>query len=53
VLVVTTAISVGGIHATLHVTELLAVVLLILDLVGWRVIPPMFDRERLIIGTRA
>ena len=52
VLVVAIAISVGGIHATLHVAVLLAVVLLILDLVGWRIVPVLFDRERLITGTR-
>jgi ABC-type Na+ efflux pump permease subunit len=53
VIVVTTAIAVGGIHATLHLAVAFAVVLLILDSLGWRIVSPMFNRERLITGTRS
>ena len=31
----------------------IAVILAIVDLVGWRVVSRMFDRERLITGKRA
>jgi ABC-2 type transport system permease protein len=30
----------------------LAALLLIADVLGWRIVAPMFDRERLITGTR-
>jgi ABC-type transport system involved in multi-copper enzyme maturation permease subunit len=52
-IIVTTTIAVGGIHATLHLALALGVVLLILDLVGWRIVPPLLGRERLITGTKA
>jgi len=31
----------------------LAAALLIIDVLGWRAVAPMFDRERLITGTRS
>lgn len=52
VVVVTTTIAVGGIHATLHLAVLLAAALLIVDALGWRLVSPLFDRERLITGTK-
>jgi hypothetical protein len=30
----------------------LAVVLLMADFLGWRIVSPMFDRERLITGSK-
>ena len=40
---------------TIHPTPALAIgitsVLLIADALGWRIVAPMFDRERLIVGT--
>ena len=30
----------------------LTAVLLVADVIGWRVVAPMFDRERLVTGTR-
>ncbi|MGD0067355.1 MAG: ATP-binding cassette domain-containing protein [Streptosporangiaceae bacterium] len=50
---VTVLISVGAIHPTLGLTLGLGAVLLIVDTMGWRVVAPMFDRERLITGTRS
>jgi ABC-type Na+ efflux pump permease subunit len=40
------------IHATLGLAIILGVVLLLADVLGWRVVAAMFDRERLITGTR-
>jgi ABC-2 type transport system permease protein len=51
-IVVTTLIAVDVIHATRALALLLAVVLLVANRLGWRVVSAMFDRERLIIGTR-
>jgi hypothetical protein len=31
----------------------LGVALLLIDSLGWRIVSPMFDRERLITGTRS
>ena len=52
-IVVTTTIAVGGLHATLHVATFFAVALLVLDLLGWRIVSPLLNRERLIIGTKS
>jgi hypothetical protein len=49
---VTTVISVGGVHVTLGLALGLGAVLLLIDGLGWRIVSPMFDRERLIAGTR-
>jgi len=51
--VVTTTIAVGGIHATLRLALVLGAVLLVIDGLGWRIVSPMFDRERLVTGTRS
>jgi len=50
--VMTTAIAVGGLHVTLHLALILGAALLLLDGLGWRIVSPMFNRERLITGTR-
>jgi ABC-type uncharacterized transport system ATPase subunit len=41
------------IHATLRLTLLLGILLLIADLLGWRIVRPLLDRERLIVGIRS
>lgn len=45
-------ISFNVISTSTAVAVLLAVVLLFLDALGWRAVAAMFDRERLIAGTR-
>jgi ABC-type transport system involved in multi-copper enzyme maturation permease subunit len=45
-------IALNVIPATLGLGVGLAVVLLVLDGLGWRIVSSMFDRERLITGTR-
>ena len=50
--VVTSLIAFNVIHATLDVALGAAVVLLVLDRLGWRLTSALFDRERLITGTR-
>jgi ABC-type Na+ efflux pump permease subunit len=52
-IVVTILISARVIHPTFALTLGLGAVLLIVDTMGWRVVAPMFDRERLITGTRS
>ena len=49
---VTTLIAFNVIHATLALALGSAVVLLVLNRLGWRLTSAMFDRERLITGTR-
>lgn len=51
-IVVTTIISLGGIHVTLGRGVGLAAALLLVNGLGWRIVSPMFDRERLVTGTR-
>ena len=51
-IVVTTVIGVGVIHVTLGAALVIGVALLFADCLGWRIVSPMFDRERLITGTR-
>jgi ABC-type transport system involved in multi-copper enzyme maturation permease subunit len=50
---VTSLIGIGGIHATLRLALILGAALLVLDVLGWRIVSPLFDRERLIAGTRS
>jgi ABC-type Na+ efflux pump permease subunit len=50
---VTTLISVGVIHATLGLALGLGAALLLVDGLGWRIVSAMFDRERLITGTKS
>jgi ABC-type transport system involved in multi-copper enzyme maturation permease subunit len=49
---VTSVISFDVIHPTAGLAFAFGVILLVADAVGWRVVAPMFDRERLITGTR-
>lgn len=49
---VTTLLAVDTIHPTLAIAVGGAVLLLALNWAGWRVTSALFDRERLIIGTR-
>ena len=49
---VTTLVAFNVIHATLALALGAAVVLLVLNRLGWRLTSAMFDRERLITGTR-
>lgn len=49
---VTNFIAFGAIHPSLGLALVLGVALLICDVVGWRVVSALFDRERLITGTR-
>jgi ABC-type transport system involved in multi-copper enzyme maturation permease subunit len=49
---VTTLLALGVIHPTLALTLGGAALLLVLNRLGWRVTSAMFDRERLITGTR-
>jgi hypothetical protein len=50
---VTTLIAFDVIHATRALAIVLAVALLLANRVGWRVVSALFDRERLITGTKA
>jgi ABC-type Na+ efflux pump permease subunit len=50
--VVTTLFALNVIHVTHVVTIALGIVLLVADRLGWRVVSALFDRERLITGTR-
>ena len=49
---VTTLIALNVIPATLGLALAGAAVLLVLNRLGWRITSAMFDRERLITGTR-
>jgi ABC-type transport system involved in multi-copper enzyme maturation permease subunit len=49
---VTTLLALNVIHATLGLAFGGAVVLLVLDTLGWRITSAAFDRERLITGAR-
>jgi ABC-type transport system involved in multi-copper enzyme maturation permease subunit len=51
--VITSLIAFGVIQPTLGLAVALAAVLLALDRLGWRVVSALFDRERLITGTRS
>jgi ABC-type transport system involved in multi-copper enzyme maturation permease subunit len=50
---VTTTISTGGFHLSFGLALALGAALLIVDGLGWRIVSPMVDRERLITGTRS
>jgi ABC-2 type transport system permease protein len=49
---VTTLIAFNVIHPTLGLALGCAAALIVIDRVGWRVVSAMFDRERLVTGTR-
>ena len=48
----TTLISQNVVHPTLGLALGLGAALLVIDRLGWRIVSAMFDRERLITGTR-
>jgi ABC-type Na+ efflux pump permease subunit len=50
---VTTLVAFDVIHASLRLALVLGAALLILDRLGWRIVSAMFDRERLVTGSRA
>lgn len=49
-LLLTVAIAFGIIEPSLQLALILGAILLVADAVGWRLIAPLFDRERLISG---
>lgn len=49
---VTSLIAFNTIHATLQLALVCGIALLVLDRLGWRFVSALFDRERLISGTR-
>jgi ABC-type Na+ efflux pump permease subunit len=51
--IVIALVSFDVIHATLGLAFGLGALLLVLDRLGWRVVAALFDRERLITGTRS
>jgi ABC-type transport system involved in multi-copper enzyme maturation permease subunit len=52
-LAVATLLSVGVIHAGVTFALSVGVALLLVDVLGWRLVSLMFDRERLVTGTRS
>jgi ABC-2 type transport system permease protein len=51
-ILVTSVVSFDVIHPTAGLALAFGVVLLVADLAGWRFVAPLFDRERLITGSR-
>ncbi len=49
---VTTAVSLGAFHVTLRIALLLGAALLAVDVTGWRLISPLFQREPLVTGSK-
>lgn len=52
-LVITSLMGFGVITPTLRLALLLGAVLLVIDIAAWRAVSALFDRERLIIGTKS
>ena len=52
VVLVTSLIAFGVIGLTRPLAIALIGLLIVADVVGWRIVVPMFDRERLVTGTR-
>jgi ABC-2 type transport system permease protein len=52
VVLVTSLIAFDVIHVSLGLALGLGALVVIADAIGWRIVSPMFDRERLITGTR-
>jgi ABC-type transport system involved in multi-copper enzyme maturation permease subunit len=50
---VTTLVALDVIHATLRLALVIGAALLIANRLGWRIVSAMFDRERLVTGTRS
>jgi ABC-type Na+ efflux pump permease subunit len=53
VVLVAALIGFGAVNLTAGQGALVAVGLVVIDLLGWRLVGPMFDRERLVAGTRS
>ncbi len=51
-ILVTTMIAFGVIHPSARLAFALGIALVVLNRLGWRVVSRLFDRERLIVGTR-
>jgi ABC-type Na+ efflux pump permease subunit len=51
-ILVTILVAFGKVHVTLGLALGLGALLLLVDVLGWRIVSPAFDRERLITGTR-
>lgn len=51
-IIVTTMLAFGAIHPSAQLAFGLGIGLVVLNRLGWRVVTHLFDRERLIIGTR-
>ena len=49
---ITTLLALNVVHPTLALAIIGAVLLLMLNRIGWRVTSTMFDRERLVASTR-
>jgi ABC-2 type transport system permease protein len=45
-------VAFGAIDPTLHLALALGALLLAFDVLGWRIVGPMLDRERLVTGTK-
>jgi ABC-type Na+ efflux pump permease subunit len=52
IVVLTTMVAFDVIHPTLRLAVLLAGLLVLLNVTGYRLVAPAFDRERLVTGTR-
>lgn len=52
VVILTSLIAFDAIHLTPALAAGLVAVLLVVDVTGWWIVAPMFDRERLITGTK-
>jgi ABC-2 type transport system permease protein len=50
--ILTSLFAFNVIHPSLRLALVVGVVLIVVDRLGWRVVSAMFDRERLITGTR-
>jgi hypothetical protein len=49
---VTTLLSLGALHATFALAAEMALGLLAIDILAWRVVSSLFDRERLVTGAK-
>jgi ABC-2 type transport system permease protein len=52
-LAVTALLSIGVVHATFTLVVVFAVVLLLIDVLAWRFVATIFDRERLVTGRKS
>ena len=49
--ILTTLLAFDVIHPTRGLLDTIGVVLFVVDVLGWRLVSPLFNRERLITGT--